>query len=141
MWRERRGTPDTLPETLDRVMARGDGEVQMIVAPLEDVWRCSGTRLLAYRDGTARHHPITAHGGRCGAVLNDGDVWETRIDLPDNPEVRSPEAFRFDEEIDLLDYAWTTTCEVVRCVERVLPQVYALAVPGREPSRWFWLNE
>lgn len=139
VWREDRVKPGPLPQALDRVMTGGDTDLRLLVAPLEEVWYEVGVRLLAYRDCTVVHHPITSHGGECRPVLNEADMWEMRMEIPDDPTVR-PQAFTFDEGIDMLDYCWRTTCTVVRCIENTLPQVYELAMLGREPSKWYWLT-
>jgi hypothetical protein len=138
IWRENMRPPDTMPLTLDRLMTTGERGLRMILSPLEDLWYRVGPRLLEYRNCSVDHHPITQLGGRCGGVLNDGDIWEMRIDLPDNPGEKH---FTFGGEIDLLEYCWRTTCEVVRCIEATLPQVYELDMLGREPSKWFWLTD
>ena len=63
-----------------------------------------------------------------------------RMQLPDNPDARSVDAFTYDDGTDLLDYCWRTTCTVVRCIEDIVPQVYELAMHGQEPSKWHWLT-
>ena len=141
IWRENPKPPDSLPATLDRVMMLEDSEIRMILSPLETVWYEDGVKLMDYRDCAATHHPFTQLGGRSGALLNEADMWEVQIDLPDNPDARRKNAFTFDEQIDLLEYCWYTTCRVVRCVEGTLPQVYELAEQGREPKKWFWLSD
>ena len=140
VWRDGKAKPALLPEALDKVMKSSDADMRLLVAPLEEVWYEVGVRLRQYRDCSAAHHPITDHGGESRPVLNEADMWETRMEIPDNPEVSRPEQFTFDEGIDLLDYCWRTTCTVVRCIETTLPQVYELAVLGQEPSKWTWLT-
>jgi hypothetical protein len=141
VWREKSAPPDTIPETLNVVMTRTDPDMRAIVEPLEELWYGVGERLLLYRDCCAEFHPFTELGGRCGGELNEGDVWEMHIDVPDNPDAHSRDQFTFSQGIDLLDYSWRTTCAVVRCIEAALPQVHARAVLGEEPSRWGWLLE
>lgn len=140
VWRGNYTKSLDLPDAIHRVMTEGDTETRMIVAPLDEVWHELGERLLQYRDCSATHHPITAHGGDTRAVLNDTDLWEMRMQLPDNPDARSPDYFTFEDDVDLLDYCWRTTCTVVRGVEGTLPQLYELAMLGRQPSRWSWLT-
>ncbi len=111
-----------------------------MITPLEQVWEDEGDRLFAYRDCSANHHPITRLGGRHGAHLNDGDIWEMFVDIPDNPWAR-PGAFTFDRGIDLLDYCWETTCAIVSAVERSLPPLYEWAARHQQPSKWSWLLE
>ncbi len=86
------------------------------------------------------HHPITSHGGECGPILNEADMWEMRMEIPDNPDASRSEDLTFDLGLDLLDYCWRTTCTVVRCIETTLPPVYELAMLGQEPSKWDWLT-
>ena len=62
------------------------------------------------------------------------------MDLPDNPAVNE-KTFTFDKQIDLLDYCWHTACDVVRCIETTLPQVFELDMLGKEPSKWYWLTD
>lgn len=140
VWRDGKARPTLLPEALDKVMTSSDADMRLLVAPLEEVWYEVGVRLLQYRDCSAAHHPITDHGGKSRPVLNEADMWETRMEIPDNPDASRPEQFTFDQGIDLLDYCWRTTCTVVRCIEAALPQVYELAVLGQEPSKWTWLT-
>lgn len=141
VWRERSRPPTTLAETLDAVMTSGDPEMRAAAAPLDELEERLGRRLTAYRDCTAEFHPITDLQGRCAPDLNEGDAWEMHIDLPDNPDAARAADLTFAEGIDLLDYCWSTTCAVVRCVESSVPQIYELATWGREPSRWSWLLE
>jgi len=140
VWRDSKAKPGYLPDVLHTVMTTADADTRMLVAGLEDVWYEAGVRLTQYRDCSAAHHPITSLGGDSRAFLNEADLWEMRIELPDNPDAASADAFTFDEHIDLLDYCWHTTCTVVRCIEDILPQVYELAMHGQEPSRWQWLT-
>ncbi len=140
IWRDNIRPPDSLPATLDLVMTTANRELRLIVSPFEQLYAKLGPRLLQYRDCSVNHHPITKLGGRCGAVLNDGDIWEIRMDLPDDPSV-SEKHFTFDRQIDLLDYCWQTTCDVVRCVESTLPQIYELDTLGKQPSKWYWLTD
>lgn len=140
LWRQNLKAPRTLPETFEALDRWETDEICDAVVPFEALWFRLGPTLVAYRDCAARFHPVTAHGGRCGTLLNEADVWETRIDLPDNPETTVPEALRFVEEIDLLDYCWTTTCDVVRCIEQVVPEIYTLAEANRPGPRWPWLG-
>ncbi len=140
VWRDEKAKPAILPDAIDRVMMSADTDMRLLVAPLEEVWYEVGVRLLQYRDCSAMHHPITSHGGECHPVLNDADMWEMRMEIPDNPDASRPEQFTFDRGIDLLDYCWRTACTVVRCIESTLPQVYDLAVLGQEPSKWNWLT-
>lgn len=139
IWRDDRARPLPLPDALHQVMTAGDPEIRLIISPLEEVWYEVGARLQLYRDCSAAHHPITAHGDS-GAFLNASDIWEMRMELPDNPDAGTPEAFTYEDEIDLLDYCWHTTCTVVRCIEATLPQVYELAMLGKQPSKWYWLT-
>ena len=140
VWRDDRARPSTLPEALNTVMTTAEPEMRLLVAPLEEVWYEEGVRLLQYRDCSAAHHPITARGGDCRAFLNEADLWEMRMEIPDNPDAASADDFTFDEGIDLLDYCWRATCTVVRCIESTLPPVYELAILGQEPSKWNWLT-
>jgi hypothetical protein len=140
VWREPHAKVESLPAALHKVMTSSDPEMRLLVAPLEEVWYEIGVRIAQYRDCTAAHHPITSLGGDSRAVLNEADFWEMRIEIPDNPEATKPDAFTFDQGIDLLDYCWRNTCTVVRCIEATLPPVYELAMLGREPSKWMWLT-
>jgi hypothetical protein len=141
IWRENPKPPPTLVETLELLMVSEDSAMRMLLAPLETIWHEDGVALLQYRDCCAKHHPFTQLGGRCGAFLNDADMWEMQFDVPDNPDARDRRLFRFDEGIDLLEYCWYSACRVVRCVEETLPMVYDLAIQGQEPKRWFWLSD
>jgi hypothetical protein len=141
VWRDNFRPPANLTDTLELLMTTGERDLRMILSPYEDLWANVGPILLAYRDSCVTHHPITRLGGRCGAFLNDGDIWEIRMDLPDKPGARHAEDFTFFDQVDLLDYCWRTTCTIVRCVEVTLPQVYELAILGQEPSRWYWLTD
>ncbi len=138
--RDHNAKPESLPSALDKVMTTAELEVRLLVAPLEEVWYEIGVRIAQYRDCTAAHHPITALGGDSRASLNDADLWEMRIEIPDNPDATKADAFTFDQEIDLLDYCWRSTCAVVRCIEATLPPVYELAMSGQERSKWTWLT-
>jgi hypothetical protein len=141
VWRENHRPPLSLIETVDLVLTVGDPDMRLLVGPLEALWYEEGPTLVQYRDCSAAHHPVTSHGGRCGAVLNHADLWEMHMDLPDNPGQHDPALFTFDEQIDLLEYCWTTTCRVVRCFEETIPRIYELAVAGMEPKKWFWLSD
>ena len=140
VWREPKAKPGNLPDVLHKVMTTADPDMRLAIAPVEEIWYEVGVRLTQYRDCSAAHHPITSLGGSSRAFLNEADLWEMRMELPDNPDVKSAELFTFEQEIDLLDYCWRTTCTVVRCIEDSLPQVYELAMHGQEPSKWNWLT-
>ncbi len=140
VWREPKAKPGNLPDVLHKVMTTADPDMRLLIAPVEEIWYEVGVRLTQYRDCSAAHHPITSLGGSSRAFLNEADIWEMRMELPDNPDVKSVELFTFEQEIDLLDFCWRTTCTVVRCIEDNLPQVYELAMHGQEPSKWDWLT-
>ena len=140
VWRGPKAKPGYLPDVLNKVMTTADPDMRLLIAPLEEIWYEVGERLAQYRDCSAAHHPITSLGGSSRAFLNEADLWEMRMELPDNPDVKSVELFTFEQKIDLLDYCWRTTCTVVRCIEDSLPQVYELAMHGQEPSKWDWLT-
>lgn len=114
----------TQKQLFDSALRHGEAVFTSLCSSLD---ACS---MLVWRDPKAKP----------GYCLNEADLWEMRIELPDNPDAASADAFPFDEHLDLLDYCWRTTCTVVRCIEDILPQVYELAMHGQEPSRWKWLT-
>ena len=134
LWRRDLRPPSTVPATVDAVLADMPF-LTTTVEPFGGLWEQVGERLVRYRNIGVTHHPFTAWGGRCGTVLNNGDIWETRIDLPDNPG-DAPEAFTFECGVDLLEYSWTATAAVVHEVEQVLPAVFALVSTRPPASRW-----
>lgn len=53
----------------------------------------------------------------------NGNVWSTRLLVPDNPGVRSVRQFTYKNEIDTLSYGWTMSHEVFAVMRELLGYV------------------
>lgn len=127
IWRLRGKTPDTLPRAIDAMIDHSTSAFEAALTPVADVWNYWADSIENYRDCFTNYNSVTDLGGRSGGELLFDDIWEICIDLPDNPEARTPRDFTFANDVDALEFCWEATECITRCMERALPTVFELA--------------
>ncbi|MFQ5550079.1 MAG: hypothetical protein ACE5FJ_02450 [Gemmatimonadales bacterium] len=135
MWRRRGEPPEAILETISHLMLDATPEMERTLTPIEDAWCAWGDKITAYRDCITRYHSVEPLGGGSAGELLFDDIWEIRIDLPDNPGARAEE-FTFTADVDALQSCWDACVAVVRTLETCLPRVFQLARLDDQPRRW-----
>jgi len=72
-----------------------------------------------YRDCLSHYIQFGARMPFARLELRDGVAWSMSAWLPDNPEARSFNGFKYDTKVDALDYGWRTAFEVVDFAQTV----------------------
>jgi hypothetical protein len=90
-------------------------------------WHQFGDRVRAYRDCIQHYVPISGIDFNARMVQLERGIWSTSVLIPDNPQARSVEKFRYHSKLDALTYGWQLTNEVLDIAHMIVNQV-----PDRE---------
>jgi hypothetical protein len=114
-----RGIPNNFPTTL-RVC---DKLPRSLRESLEGSWSCYGKQLTAYRDCIQHYVPVTSDLQHASFRRVDGNLWSVRVQLPDNPRVKSQSSFTFANNVDALTYGWELANEVITQAAQVFATI------------------
>lgn len=119
------GVPNSFARTLEKMPALPADLRQR----LEFSWSQYGSKLKEYRDCIQHYIPVGGPLPFARMELLEGSVWSTTVRIPDNPEVRSFDAFRYESHLNALTFGWKLANEVVE-----VACILVDAVPDQEAS-------
>jgi hypothetical protein len=111
------------PNSFEAVLARCSNLPIALQERLEQSWSQYGRKLKEYRDCIEHYVQL---GGAIPSVSMeqlDNGLWLAWLRIPDNPQVRSAKAFRYDSKLDALTYGWTVADEVVKLAHTLIKQL------------------
>jgi len=114
------GLGGSTPSSFEKALPLCKDLPEKLKQQLNSSWARFGDKLKHYRDCIQHYIPIGS--SRFCALMTrlKSGVWSTSIWIPDNPEVRSYEQFRYDCELDALSYGWELTNEMVDVVHSIV---------------------
>jgi len=114
------GLGESTPNSFERVVARCTNLPDILRNELQLNLDKYGSKLKQYRD--CIEHYVHLGGPIPPAFMEqlDNGLWLARFRIPDNPEARSANAFRYDSQLDALTYGWAVTDEVVRLARVII---------------------
>lgn len=90
---------------------------------LETSWSNFGEKITDYRDCIQHYVPMGTRLPAARMEKLNGQVWSAMLLVPDNPDARSAQQFRYDKEIDALTYGWKVTNEAFTVMQELLRHV------------------
>ena len=118
------GSKGTMPSSLARLLASGP---DLLPAPLfellSDSWQNHGVALTAYRDCVHHYVPVDDVLASASMLRMPSGIWTARMRIPDNPEARSRDRFKFAKNIDALTFCWVLADEILKVVRAVVAEV------------------
>lgn len=95
---------------------------------LEKSWNTVGEKLTDYRDCIQHYSPI--YFGLTSVHMNkiDDGPWSVSVLIPDNPKARSMSKFKFEKNIDALDFGWKSAAEILDISSLILEAIKKYAV-------------
>ena len=92
---------------------------------LDRSWREFGVKLTDYRDCIQHYVRLDHFDGQITMKRVDDEIWSATCLIPDNPDERSQNSFRFDRCLDALTYGWELTNELFDVAVALLKAVAA----------------
>lgn len=113
----------SVPSSFEKTVARCTKLPSALRERLDQSWTVFGEKLKEYRD--CIEHYIHLGGLMPYAFMErlDNGLWTAWLRIPDNPQARSAESFRYDCDLDALTYGWTVTDEVVKLSHALIKQL------------------
>lgn len=86
-------------------------------------WDKFGKKINDYRDCIQHYAPLHPGITNVDMMRLQNGVWSISLIIPDNPEVRSQNKYKYDSKIDALKYGWELTNEITEVARLILDEV------------------
>ncbi len=116
------GGKDT-PSNFIKTVKACDAIPDSLRIQLTNSWESFGVRLTAYRDCIQHYVPVSSNDQSAQMKRLNGDIWLVLLRLPDNPEVKSQQGFKYAGNVDALTYCWELTNEVFKVAASIFASI------------------
>ena len=117
------GDRSPVPSSFEKTVAKCTKLPCALRERLDHSWTAYGEKLKEYRDCIEHYIHL---GGFMPQVFMErlkNGLWTAWSRIPDNPQAKSAESFRYDCGLDALTYGWTVTDEVVKLAHTLIKQL------------------
>lgn len=120
IWGEFSGSSNNTPRSFEQTLKSCKKLPQDLQFRLASSWEQYGKKVTEYRDCIQHYVCISGGFPRIRMDRLEGDVWACSALIPDNPEARSHRSFKYDTNIDALQYGWQVTEEILQVTRTIL---------------------
>lgn len=120
IWRAFSGSRDNTPRSFLDTLESCKKLPPDLRSRLASSWEQCGKKVAAYRDCVQHYVCISGGFPRIRLDRLEGGIWACSALIPDNPEARSHRSFRYDTNIDALQYGWQVTEEILQVTRTIL---------------------
>lgn len=112
LWNELAHKAGTMPRSLGALLRNRDSLPADVHSAFSESWKNYGIWLTQYRDCISHYVPVDFPFASIQLECLESGIWTALARIPDNPDAKSKEAFKFEKNIDALSYSWGLTVEI-----------------------------
>lgn len=123
LWKEFGGNSGSIPSSFIKVLSNCEKLPLNLRERLNASWSQFGEKLTEYRHCIQHYVPLDY--GLCTGRFRcqEDGIWSIDFLIPDNPDVKSKEDFRYETQTDALSYGWALTNEICSIATAIINSI------------------